>query len=266
MRMADIFFGMSLWELTVVVLLISLAVGLGFSLGIRMLFRLKPSEQEQDVAINLMQVASTYIGILLAFAGVVVWQDYKSAQVNIQQEAATASQLYRDLAMYGPEAATARKDLRAYVKSIVIDEWPLLKDGRRSSATDARMLLFARDMAQFHPVDGRQVTTYQEAFSELSKLVELRRARLTASQSPVPKVLWVVALIGSILTIGYASAFSNSRYSSLMIAGVSVTIGLLFLFILSVASPFRGANGISAGQLAQLPSIWDIIDRFRLGG
>jgi hypothetical protein len=68
--MLDFFLDLKLWQLTFVVLGISLAFGLVFSVGIRKIFKLNPTAQQADLAIDLMQVTSTYIGILLAFAGV----------------------------------------------------------------------------------------------------------------------------------------------------------------------------------------------------
>src|SRR3954447_12536116 len=130
--MIDLLLGLKLWELTFVVLGISLAVGFGFSTGIRKIFRLRPTDQEADLAIDLMQVTSSYIGILLAFAGVLAWQDFQAADTAVEQEAGVASFVYRDLAAYGPAMTTARKDLRSYVDSILVHEWPLLREGKRS--------------------------------------------------------------------------------------------------------------------------------------
>src|SRR3954447_478313 len=129
--MLDFLLGLKLWQLTVVVLAIALVLGVGFSVGIQKIFRLRPSVQEADLAIDLMQVTSTYIGILLAFAGVLAWQDFRDADTAIESEAGVASLLYRDLASYGTEMAPAQGALRAYVNS-VIDGWPLLRDGKRS--------------------------------------------------------------------------------------------------------------------------------------
>jgi hypothetical protein len=47
-----------------------------------------------------------------------------------------------------------------------------------------------------------------------------------------------------------------------MIAGTSLTIGLLFLFLLSVDYPFRSRNGISPQPLVELQGIFDTIDHF----
>jgi len=99
--MLDFLLGLELWQLTVVVLGIALGAGIGFSVGIRKIFRLNPTAQQADLAIDLMQVSSTYIGILLAFAGVLAWQDFRDADTAVENEAAVTSLLYRDLTAYG---------------------------------------------------------------------------------------------------------------------------------------------------------------------
>src|SRR5204862_2816711 len=86
--------------------------------------------------------------------------------------------------------------------------------------------------------------------------------RMAASRAEIPPVLWIVALLGSILTIAYASAFVSSRYAILMIAGTSLTIGLLFLFLLSVDYPFRNRGGVSNQPFVELSWIFDKIDRY----
>ena len=260
--MFDLLLSLTLWQLTIVVLGLSLVVGFGFSTGIRKVFGLRPSVQEADLAIDLMQVTSTYIGILLAFAGVLAWQDYMQAESAVESEAAAASMVYRDLAAYGPEMKPARDALRAYVRSVIVDGWPLLREGKRSPVMEVRLVTVFNDIAAVTPTNERQSAIYQEAFSQLNQLVSMRRQRLASSRANVPPVLWVVALVGSILTIAYASAFVSTRYASLMIAGTSLTIGLLFLFLLSVDYPFRNRNGVSDRPFVELSGVFDQIDRF----
>jgi hypothetical protein len=259
--MLDFLLSLTLWQLTIVVLGISLGIGLGFSLGIRKLFRLNPSTQQADLAIDLMQVTSTYIGILLAFAGVLAWQDFRDASTAVESEAAVASLLYRDLTGYGPPMDQARHDLREYISSVVVDGWPRLREGKRSPVTEEKLVIVFNDVSAVAPRDEREAAIYAEAFTQLNQLVSMRRQRLAASRAEIPPVLWIVALVGSILTIAYASAFVSSRYASLMIGGTSLTIGLLFLFLLSVDYPFRSRNGVSPQPLVELLTIFDKVDR-----
>lgn len=259
--MLDLLLGLKLWQLTVVVLGIALGAGLGFSVGIRKLFRLNPSAQQADLAIDLMQVTSTYIGILLAFAGVLAWQDFRDASTAVENEAGITSLLYRDLTSYGPEMSPARDALRAYVQSVIVDGWPLLREGKRSPVTETKLLTVFNKVAAVSPTNEREAAIYREAFTQLNQLVSMRRQRMAASRAEIPPVLWIVALIGSMLTIAYASAFVSSRYASLMISGTSLTIGLLFLFLLSVEYPFRNRNGVSNEPFVELSWIFDQIDR-----
>ena len=259
--MLDFLLGLRLWQLTVVVLGLSVLVGLAFSLGIRRAFRLNPTAQQADLAIDLMQVTSTYIGILLAFAGVLAWQDFRDASTAVESEATATSLLYRDLASYGPEMDPARHAIRGYVHSVIHDAWPLLREGKRSPVTEDKLLEVFDAVSEVSPTNEREAAIFREAYSQLNQLVSMRRQRMSASRAMIPPVLWVVALVGSILTIAYASAFVNSRYALLMISGTSVTIGLLFLFLLSVEYPFRSRNGVSNEPLIELTSVFDKVDR-----
>jgi hypothetical protein len=260
--MLDFLLGLKLWQLTVVVLGIALGAGIGFSVGIRKVFRLSPTPEQADLAIDLMQVTTTYIGILLAFAGVLAWQDFRDADTAVENEAAVTSLLYRDLAAYGPAMIPARGALKDYVHSVIVDGWPLLREGKRSPVTEGKLVEVFNEVAAVTPTNEREAAIYREAFTQLNQLVSMRRQRLAASRAQIPAVLWIVALVGSILTIAYASAFVSSRYALLMIGGTSLTIGLLFLFLISVDYPFRSRNGVSNQPLVELISIFDTIDRY----
>ena len=105
--MTDFFYSLPIWQSTILVLGAALAIGLGSSLGLRALFRIRPTNEEKEIAFNLMQVAAAYVGIMIAFAGVQAWQDFADAQGAVSHEAATAAELYQDLSIYGPETRAA---------------------------------------------------------------------------------------------------------------------------------------------------------------
>jgi hypothetical protein len=199
--MVAFFYGLPIWLATIVVLGLSLAVGLASSLGLQKVMRLKSTEYDAEHAVSLMQVVAAYIGILIAFAGVQVWQDFADAQNAVHREAASASQLYRDLSVYGPETLPARAELRAYVTSIVKDEWPLLAQGKASPKTEVALFELFQGIGRIRPTDNRDTAIYTEVFSNLNDLVSLRRDRLIHSESGMPVILWIVGLVGSVLIV-----------------------------------------------------------------
>lgn len=259
--MTNFFYALPIWLSTILILGVALIIGMSSSLGLRKLFKLRPSDEEKEVAINLMQVVAAYIGIMIAFAGVTVWQDFNDAETAVHEEAAAAAELYRDLSAYGDETLAARSDLRSYVISIVNDEWPLLAKEQVSEATEVRLAKLFASMGNIRPKDDRDTTIYAESFSNLNDLVGFRRDRLTHSQSGIPTMLWITGLVGSLFVVAYASVFTPTRLNIIMIAGISITIGLLFLFVLTVDRPFKGEFSVDNRQLAELPAKFDMLDR-----
>ena len=263
--MVKLFYGLPIWAATILILGFSLAVGLGSSFGLRRAFSLHTRENDTNTALSLMQVVAAYIGILIAFAGVQVWQDFADAQNAVHKEAASASQLYRDLATYGPQTTDARHKLRDYVASIVRDEWPLLAQGQPSEATEINLFKLFEAIGQIRPADSRDSAIYSEAFSNLNDLVSLRRDRLIHSESGMPIILWIVGLFGSVLIVSYTATFRPDRTNLLMISGISLALGLVFLFILVVDRPFMGEFSVSSAELSTLPAKFDVIDRLSAG-
>lgn len=259
--MTDFFYALPIWLSAILVLAAALAIGLGSSLGLRALFRLRATDDEREVAVNLMQVVAAYIGIMIAFTGVEVWQAFADTEDAVHHEAATAAELYRDLTTYGPETQAARNDLRVYVESVVNDEWPLLSRERGSLSTEVALARLFDEIGKIRPQDERDSAIYAEAFSKLNDLVVFRRDRLIHSQSSIPIILWAVGLAGSILIVAYTSTFPLTRLNIVMISGISLTLGLVFLFILIVDRPFKGDFSVSSSELAELSAKFDLLDR-----
>lgn len=259
--MVEFFYGLPIWLATLLVLGLSLAAGLASSLGLRKAFRLQSTDDDRDHAVSLMQVVAAYIGILIAFAGVQVWQDFSAAQNAIHEEAATAAEMYRDLATYGPQTLPVRARLRTYVESVVHDEWPLLTKGKTSQKTEVALFLLFESVGDLHPTDNRDTTIYTETFQNLNQLVSLRRDRMSHSTSGMPMILWIVGLFGSVLIVAYAATFRPNRTNVMMISGISLALGLVFLFILVVDRPYMGEFRVSNDELSELPSRFDMLDR-----
>ncbi len=259
--MIEFFYGLPFWLATLLVLAISLALGLASSFGLRSLLHLKWSEGDGERAISLMQVVAAYIGILIAFAGVQVWQDYSDAENAVHREAASAAQLYRNLSTYGPETLAARQALRAYVESVIKDEWPLLPEGQANPRTEIKLFKLFDTIGQIQPGNARDTTIYQEAFKDLNDLVVIRRDRLIHGQAAMPMILWVVGLFGSVLLLAYTATFPPTLPNVVMVSGLSMALGLVFLFILTVDRPFSGKFSVKADELAQLSAKFDLLDR-----
>ena len=181
-----------------------------------------------------------------------------------------------------PTMRRLRKDLRVYVSSVVNDEWPLLAHGNLSMKTEVALARLFETIGKIQPKDDRDSTIYSEIFSNLNELVSFRRDGLVHSQAGIPILLWTVGLIGSLFVIAYASVFSPTPLNIIMISGISITLGLVFLFILTVDRPFKGriqrqqprtirvvlevryARSHGASQRVKAPNAWSTTSNIEL--
>src|SRR6266568_7214937 len=91
------------------------------------------AEGEKNLAIGLLGVVATVNSLLLAFSAISVWEAYGSADKAVHGEAVTIGALARNLAVFdSAEALKARDLLGDYVRTVVDDEWPVMRKAQRS--------------------------------------------------------------------------------------------------------------------------------------
>lgn len=249
--MLDVYFGLPVWLSSLLVLGAAAMLSVGGHWAVRRLTRKVP-KQETELAVALMGVVAAFIGIMLAFSAVQAWDDYRQAHRAIAEEAAAVSELYRDLSVYGADTTAARAAVRAYAESVVSDEWPKLAHGEQSPRTAQALLNVFREVARIRPSEPRDQVIYTEVFRKLNEVVEHRRARMISARAVLPSLFWVVMLAGSAIMLAYTFVYPATPLNALTIAGLAVSLGLIFMFILDVNHPFAGPYALQPKELREL--------------
>jgi hypothetical protein len=225
------------------------------------------AREETELAVSLMAVIAAIIGIMLAFSAVQVWEGFGTAEKAVASEAASTSQLYRDLTIYGAESLPARKAVTAYVKSVVDDEWPsMAHNGEQSPKTGRLLFQVFDDLGTIEPTTNRQTVIYGEAFKKLNEVVEHRRARLLAAKTVLPPIFWFVALLGSAVIVAYTFVYPSTPMNLMLIAGMAVSLGLIFDFILQVEHPFSGTVAVEPAEMQSLLPLFERLDAMATPG
>ena len=141
-----------------VVIVVALVVGLTL-LGVRLARRLVPATREgfdAEVSSQLLGVVATLFGLLLAFVVVLTFQAYGDTGANERQEAAGIAQIVRDSRAFSPaDQAAVSAASAAYVRAVVYDEWPRLREGGSSAAATAAIDGLYRAMQAVRPSNRR---------------------------------------------------------------------------------------------------------------
>ena len=257
--MLDFYLGLPAWLSSILVIGGCVVICVGGHLLVRALIPRHVQKLETELAVALMGVVAAFIGIMLAFAAVQVWDDYNQADHAVAQEGAAISQLSRDLTVYGDEAAPSRAAVKTYLHAVLEDEWPRLSRGEPGPKAVTALIQLFNQVGQIQPQTSRQTVIYAEVFKKLNEVVSFRRARMITSRSELPGLFWIVVVAGSAVIVAFTWVFPATRTNSLIIAGLAVSLGLIFMFILDVNRPFAGAYSVDSKELSDLLPLFDQI-------
>jgi ABC-type multidrug transport system fused ATPase/permease subunit len=188
--------------------------------------------------------AALYVmfGVSVGFSLFLVWQQFNTARQITQNEAASVQRLYR-LAQRFPEPERDRVQDKAvsYAKGVVEEEWPSMSRGVASQHVGKLLEELRRVVQEFEPhTAAAQDTLYAEALAELDELEESRQYRLLAVSEGIPYILWVVLVVGGVLTISFTYLFGmeSVRLHAVAVAGLTVLVSLILHVIGVLDYPF----------------------------
>ena len=214
-----------------------------------------------DVAGFIYAVVGVVYAVLLGFTAIIVWEQFRHAQEGAEREANALADLYRDSRGFPPEVRDAVElHVRTYARLVVEKEWPAMAEDKTSPETWDEYNQIWRTYHEFAPQDDHQRLWYAESLQRLNILADSRRDRLLSVRAGVPTVMWGVLLGGGVITIGFSFLFGtrNARAQAIMVAGLSLTIGVVLLAILALQRPFAGITRVDPEAFHQVDQILEL--------
>jgi hypothetical protein len=236
-----------------------MAIGLSGYLAFHRVCRTQFAEGEKNLAIALLAVVATVNSLLLAFSAISVWESHGAADKAVRGEAVTIGALARNLVVYeSADALTARDLLRTYARTVVNDEWPAMRKGQRSDAAWVAFEQVFSAIGRLDPDTAHETALMPEIWELANELLKHRRERLYASEAEVPSTLWIVVVAGTLLTITTTYIFPRTAFNTTAVGVLSLSLGLVFFFIIAMNRPFAGRESISPHPIASALAKMDI--------
>ena len=168
--------------------------------GLVLVQRLVPPERREgqnDVAGFIYAVLGVAYAVLLAFVVIAVWQDYETAQTNVDSEAHELAGVYYNASQLPePERTRIRHLARTYARVVVQEEWPLMKRGKTSPWADSLLRQLRLQILEFDPRTKGEQVLYERGLTQLHDATDARRSRLLEVREGIPNLLWVVIVGG----------------------------------------------------------------------
>ncbi len=230
-----------------------LAVG-----GLVLVQRLIPIEVRQphnDVAGFIYAVLGVAYAVLLGLVLIAVWEQWEAAKFTAHDEASEVAEVFWVAhRLPQPEGRHIQKLARSYAQVVVEEEWPLMEQGKASPKAWA-ILDDIRDSVQgLDPSTDAQQVLYDQGLERVHDLSDARRERLLEAQEGIPGILWVVLLIGGVVTVGFTYLFGleNTTTHLLMVAALTLVISLALFTVAALNYPFSGDVRIGPDSFEQV--------------
>jgi hypothetical protein len=224
------------------VVLASVAVAVAGLLLTQRFIPLPVRERHNDTTGIIYAALYVMFGVTIGFSLFSVWQQYNTARQVVHSEAAAVEQVYR-LAerLPEPERTWVQELAVSYAEGVVNEEWSLMREGRSSPRVEANLDELRQSVQRYEPHTDAQDALYAEALSEVADLEENREFRLVAVNEGIPYIVWVVLVVGGVLTVGFTYLFGmeSVRLHAVAVAGLTILVSLILHAIGVLDYPFN---------------------------
>ena len=203
---------------------------------------------EHDKAFDFL---GTAIAVLLAFVVLEAYESYNDAKAGAEAEAEAVLQLSRTAeAFASQEHERLDGALVCYGRAVIHRGWPAMdEEGEGSPVVNDWGTRF-REEAVRVDLDSDsfvQRASFRQLLMEQDRRIEGRRTRLAEAVRVVPRPLWLVLLLGAVLTIGWVVLSAGRRGSFLVqaavVASVAAMVTSALLLVWFLDHPFANEPG-----------------------
>ena len=203
----------------------------------------KKRKEHNDVAGFIFAAVAVLYAVLLAFVVIVAWESLASAQTITYTEADQLGNIYYlSRSIPQPQSAAIDRLTVEYAHVVVDDEWPLMGMGESSPRAQALVYQIRNDVSGIVPRSGQQQALYEQDLASVNAFAAARRDRLVTMNEAIPAPLWVVLIVGAVITVGFCLLFgleSKTAYTG-MVAALAVLITLSLVLVQNMQYPYAG--------------------------
>ncbi len=209
-------------------------------------------EPHREVVTAIFHVIGVLYAVLLGFVVVIVWEQFKTAQTNAGNEAVVVGDLYRDAIALGPQGGQLRVAVARYARSVAYVDWNYVaKYQQQSSQTDVDLNAVWHAVKDVRPRDATEVELVSAAITNAGQMSEDRRTRVINSSAEVPTPLWVVLIVGGMITLAFAYMLGVERFAAqaTMVGALGAIIALSLFVILTLDLPYTGSVSVKPAAM-----------------
>lgn len=204
------------------------------------------------VAGSMMGAVGGLFAFLTGFVIASEWTQHRDAQHTVSKEADACVRLAWASAAPHCDGVAIRADLAAYLRSVLVDEWPRLVAGAYSSPpTHDRITELQgriREIASDHEIPPTVAGDLTQAVDAVSVT---RADRCNVARHDLPTPLFLLAFVAGVV-LGLTSVALALRLQpgdAIVLGGIVITIALDLALLVAISVPFTGSLAVRPATL-----------------
>jgi hypothetical protein len=203
---------------------------------------------DSERAAGIFGFLGTTFSVLLAFVIFLALETYTNARSEAAHEADAVLEQFEIAQLFSNDDKEALQGMIiCYGRSVIADEWRLMRDGRRSALVSGWVLAIEHriDAAQVEGI--RQGTGFEKFFEETIEREDGRRGRLQEASGVVPSPMWLMLILGAACLFTHLLLFADSGERVLVqttqIGTVTALLVASLLLVNFLDHPYRRGPG-----------------------
>lgn len=192
-------------------------------------------------------IISLFLGVMLTFIVVDVWNDYDEARVDATKEAGTILILYQTVSAL-PDTDDIQELIIEYLEYIINVEYPNFRDNNPPSESNELIIALQDNLYSYNPQGQQQSILYGECVSLLNQIILYRIDRIDSGTIGIHNLIWWITIIDAVLLVIMSWLILCSDLSHyILTAIISIYIASAIFLSLILSYPFRGFPAITPG-------------------
>jgi hypothetical protein len=249
-----------LWLVILVVVAVLEFYSVGLMLACRKKWGSDRLKLNNEVAGFKFSVIGVLYAVLLAILVIAVWENYNATNAAVRNEAKAVGDLTQlSYALPEQEGNAIRTSLSEYTNEVRQSEWATMARGLPSKTAAHALAHLTQAIFDIRADQLKDHALFQQALRQLALIEDNRNERLDSSDGSVPPILWLVMIVGALITLGYPAFFGTSTLlaQTLMTAALAALVALSLLPTMILDFPFTGQAALTTGAfdeaLEQMP-------------
>ena len=241
-----------------IIIAITTSLALVGLLAVRRRYSPEELKENHEVAAIIFGAFGWLYAVIVAFVVFVTWSGYDDANKNLQLEVSQALDIFNDAeAFTGQVGNNVRQAIIDYIESVTKHELPMMENENMElySSSSLRNLRQLLDNPDQLAVENKEL--YSASLRRVDNLMDYRRLRIFSGRNNVPSFIWLVLVVGGVITIAntYFFGMKHTRVQAFMTATLTIMLTLVLYLVFVLDHPFTGTNRVSEDPLQQALAI-----------